>query len=518
MLERKSSRIWVGAVVFVLFCSWEIRGDEVDYGIGNNAAIVSHTLPENPELGSIVNATITVRNTGGTGWSAAQGYSLAITQDTCGLGPALPRLVLPPDYVMPPGGTFVFTLPLVILAEGSCTFEFRMVQEGVEFFGETLSVTMQIEGTQIDPIGTVTSPNPVMNGNFQGPIVLDDKLVFSEGVSNRLHFFEKLSISPGIGNYLFFLTLPQSFLSFDSIIDGPQNTIFISNSNFDVGSGVVYQFNGTNGSLLRTFSNPNGAPNDAFGTRIATASGRLLVGAPGVDAGGENEGAAYLFDADPSSPTYGDLLLTLNNPELHEGSNFGESLAMTADRLLIRSTPYYLFDGDPMSGDFGEIIVKLAGFDALQSGSANQNRNGQTLRAENSIRVEGNRFVITFFTGTEMLELKFDAATGAFLSQTVYPFSVQFDDLIVENEYLIRVDTTARRARLIEGATGKLINIYQLPFPPFDIIRQRASIVGNTVFIRAPDDDIGAVEDAGVVYLFPFTSPQNSAPGWERYN
>lgn len=62
-------------------------------------------------------------------------------------------------------------------------------------------------------------------------------------------------------------------------------------------SGVAYLFDGTTGTPVQIFNNPTPATGDEFGRSVVAVGNTILIGAPRDDAGGENVGAAYLFDA-----------------------------------------------------------------------------------------------------------------------------------------------------------------------------------------------------------------------------
>ena len=88
----------------------------------------------------------------------------------------------------------------------------------------------------------------------------------------------------------------------------------------DDGVSTTYAYS----SLIHVFADPNPATGDLFGEAIATVGTDLLISAPGSSLTGPGDGAAYLFDADPSSPTFGELLTTLTLPDpdsTHEASS-----------------------------------------------------------------------------------------------------------------------------------------------------------------------------------------------------
>ena len=94
--------------------------------VGNQAAFVSQTVKSLMYASEYYNVTVTMKNTGSTTWRTN-------------------RVVLPGD--VPPGGqvTFSFTV-LAPTKAGTYNFQWRMVQEGVEWFGaSTPNVTVSVK-------------------------------------------------------------------------------------------------------------------------------------------------------------------------------------------------------------------------------------------------------------------------------------------------------------------------------------------------------------------------------------
>jgi len=87
---------------------------------------------------------VTLENTGTTTWTSAGNYALAVITDTCGLHPSN-RIALDISDSIATGQqesfSFILNAPA---APTSCTLELRMVQEFVEFFGQTFSETIDI--------------------------------------------------------------------------------------------------------------------------------------------------------------------------------------------------------------------------------------------------------------------------------------------------------------------------------------------------------------------------------------
>ena len=142
-------------------------------------------------------------------------------------------------------------------------------------------------------------------------------------------------------------------------------------------AGAAYLFDGdpaspTFGELLHTFENPNPGVGDKFGVAVAGVSrGRALIGAFRDDVRGVDAGAAYLFDADSQSPTFGTLLHTFENPDPSpsvggQNDEFGHSVLGIGDHVVVGAFRddagatdagvAYLYDARPGSPSFGAVL------------------------------------------------------------------------------------------------------------------------------------------------------------------
>jgi hypothetical protein len=93
------------------------------------------------------------------------------------------------------------------------------------------------------------------------------------------------------------------------------------------GSAYVYDLNGPTPTVPVVLNNPNPVAGDAFGASVAISGERVVVGAPGVDYGTEEDaGKAYAYDLATST-----VPIVLNNPTPNGPRGFGDS----ADRFGI---------------------------------------------------------------------------------------------------------------------------------------------------------------------------------------
>ena len=114
--------------------------------------------------------------------------------------------------------------------------------------------------------------------------------------------------------------------------------------------GQAHLFDATTGALLQTFDDPTVTSFDQFGTSVALSGDRVLIGAPGDDTQGGNVGQAHLFDA-----TTGALLQTFDDPTVTSADLFGGSVALSGDRVLI---------GAPFDDTHGDNVGQAHLFDA----------------------------------------------------------------------------------------------------------------------------------------------------------
>ena len=116
----------------------------------NNAAFVSQSVPASMLAGATANVTVTMRNTGATTWRAADSLFLGSQNPENNATWGGARVALP--ALVSPGGQASFTFQIVApAAPGTYNFGWRMVQEGVEWFGATtpnVAVTVTAPATR----------------------------------------------------------------------------------------------------------------------------------------------------------------------------------------------------------------------------------------------------------------------------------------------------------------------------------------------------------------------------------
>lgn len=219
---------------------------------------------------------------------------------------------------------------------------------------------------------------------------------------------------------------------------------------------------------LATIENPSPAASDGFGAAVAISGSLVAVGTPGDDSGAANAGLVYVFDASAPNPALPQLVVP--NPEPGSGDEFGKSVAITGN-LLVVGVPSD--DGDGV--DSGRAYVfNLAGSTPttpmailLNPSPAAGDRFG------GSVAIVGNRVAIGAAG---------DDATGTD-SGRAYVYDLSSPSPTVP---VLSVDNPT-------AAAG-------------DEFGTAIAISSDRLAVSAPGDDVGA-SNAGVTHLFLLASP-----------
>lgn len=269
-------------------------------------------------------------------------------------------------------------------------------------------------------------------------------------------------------------------------------------------AGAAYLFDGASGELLFAFANPDPSPDDRFGFSVASLDGNVLVGAPTT---GDGPGATYLFDG-----ASGALLQTFINPNEAVGDNFGHAVAAVGTRVLVgshgdssagdRSGIAYLFDGDS-----GSLLHTFRNPDPAPGdwfGFSVAGVADDVLVGAPADDASGDG------AGTAYL---FDGNSGSLLYALANPepaksdffgfsMTAAADKILISAPFDNTGAADAGAAYLFDGASGTLLHSFLNPAPTSsDFFGRSVAFVGENILVGAQGDDAGA-QDAGVAYLF----------------
>jgi len=99
----------------------------------NNAAYVTQSVPTTMYAGEPYNVSVTMRNTGNSTWPAGSTFKLGSQNPQDNMNWGLNRVVLTQSVA--PGAQVTISFTVSAPGPGKWNFQWRMVQEGVEWFG-----------------------------------------------------------------------------------------------------------------------------------------------------------------------------------------------------------------------------------------------------------------------------------------------------------------------------------------------------------------------------------------------
>lgn len=227
-------------------------------------------------------------------------------------------------------------------------------------------------------------------------------------------------------------------------------------------AGAAHVFNAMSGALITTLNNPDATSNDTFGKSVAISGNVAVVGAPGDDPGGATDaGTAHVFNA-----TTGALITTLNSPDPAAFDNFGSSVAIAGELVVVGA----------IAGDSDGV---------MNSGIA----------------------------------YVFDATTGALVSTLSNPTPATLDlfgSSVAISGNVVVVGAPADDPEFLENAgtsyvfnatTGGLISTLSDPAPvDEEKFGHSVGISGNLVVVGTPSDDPGLGSNVGTCFVFNATT------------
>ncbi|NKB20943.1 MAG: PEP-CTERM sorting domain-containing protein [Alphaproteobacteria bacterium] len=283
-----------------------------------------------------------------------------------------------------------------------------------------------------------------------------------------------------------------------------------------VNVGQAHLYNATTGALLQTFNDPNVTTNDQFGGSVSVSGNNVLIGARRDDTNGLDVGQAHLFDA-----TTGALLQTFNDPTPTGGDQFGRSVSISGNNVLV---------GAVSDNTNGPGVGQAHLFDAT-TGALLQTFNDPTPTGADSfgssVAISGNFALVGArhddTSGVDVGQAYlFDATTGALLHTFSDPTPTGLDNFGVS----VAIDGTnvligafgddtngggVGQAYLFDALTGALLQTIDDPTPTTsDEFGVSVSISGNNLLIGGRGDDTSGV-DVGQAHLF--TASVVSEPG-----
>ena len=297
-------------------------------------------------------------------------------------------------------------------------------------------------------------------------------------------------------------------------------------------SGKAYIFDVTTGALLHTIDNPNiyGTPaNDRFGYSTSISGNYAIVGTTGEYQGG---GVVYVFDV-----TTGTLLRTLDNPNAFDtsyGDRFGYSTAISGNYAIVTANA----EDDAGGLDSGKVYIFDVTTGTLLHTLDNPNAYGTSASDYfgTSLAISDTHAIVGAHNEDDASGPAsgnvyiFDVATGALLHTLDDPnaygtghgdyfgvsVSISGNYVIVgahiEDEEPTRTDTGI--AYIFDVTTGALLHTIGNPNAYGTSANDRfgisVSISGNYVIVGAESEDDASGSASGKAYIFELSGPDGA--------
>ena len=160
-------------------------------------------------------------------------------------------------------------------------------------------------------------------------------------------------------------------------------------------SGKAYIFNVTTGALIHTVNNPNPSAGDNFGISVAISGNYVIVGAHQEDDAGTDSGKAYIFRI--PVPSFSSALLhTIDNPNGYDtatGDQFGTSVSISGDYAIVGANT----EDDINGTDSGKAYIYNVTTGALVYTLDNPNPEGTSANDHFgiSVAISGNNAIVS---------------------------------------------------------------------------------------------------------------------------
>jgi len=375
-------------------------------------------------------------------------------------------------------------------------------------------VVYVFDATTGELVATLVNPTPAFSDNFGSSVAVSGNTVVvganrdDTGASNSgsAYLFNATTgeLITTLGN-----PTPASNDNFGSSVSVSGNIVVVGANLDDTGainSGSAYLFNATTGALISTLANPTPASNDNFGFSVAVSGNTVVVGAYGDDTGATDRGSAYLFNA-----TTGTLVTSLANPYSSnlDSYQFGYSVAASGNTVVVGAYK----DNTGYSYDRGGVSVFNATSGALISTLTNPNLTYEDWFGS-SVSVSGNNVVVGAYqddngatnSGSAFI---FNATTGGLVASLTNPTPDDGDGFgfsVAASGNTLLIGDRNGSAYVFNTTTGVLLATLADPTAPLsEDFGISSAISGNIVVVGALYSDIGAT-DSGSVYVFNATT------------
>lgn len=204
-----------------------------------------------------------------------------------------------------------------------------------------------LSGTPGTPVASINNPSPSSNEEFGGAVAISGSSVVvgssrdDKGASNAgsVAVYDLAAVDPGDPVLLIDNPSPTINDYFGGAVAASGSLVAVGAKQDDAGAsnaGTVYVYDITSPTPavpLRVIANPAAQAQDEFGSSLAMSGDLLVVGASKNNTGGDDAGTVYVFNL--ASPTPGIPAHVIDNPAPAVGDWFGYAVALSGDRLVV---------------------------------------------------------------------------------------------------------------------------------------------------------------------------------------
>jgi hypothetical protein len=270
-----------------------------------------------------------------------------------------------------------------------------------------------------------------------------------------------------------------------------------------VEEGEVDIYDSGTGARLRSIVTPAPTSASLFGTSVALSDSLLAVGAPSYDDTSVPvfTGRAYIYN-----PATGALLFTLNSPNPSSTGQFGMSVAMSGDLLVVGAPGNKIGTGSFSSG---AVYVYRASTGALLRTIPNpmpvtSDDFGEAVAIDGNTIVVGSPFYDRLSSTTGGRAFVFNASTGGLISTLFNPtpaYADEFGSSVAVSGGVVVVGAEADdsqgsnvgSAYVFDAATGALRATLNQPASLAEHVGTSVAVNGNVVLVGAPSGVYGKV-------------------------
>lgn len=368
---------------------------------------------------------------------------------------------------------------------------------------------------------TMQSPAPKSRGYFGQNVAFSGEVVVVSEIGATVEgkrYAGEVHVFDSGGNRLTTLKSPEpqvnTVFGYSVAVDGDVIVVgepgYIVNGVHDVGRAYIFT---TEGNLLAILLSPTPDANSRFGGSVAVSGDIVIAGEQNhkvediLDAG-----LAHVFDSE------GNLMLTLESPEPRIGANFGRSLDISGDIIVVGEVTTidndiigpgsaYLFDTD------GNLLTTLKSPDpeSKNFGGHMAIDSDLVVISDSYADVEGNSRVgkVYAFDSDGNLIVTLQSPAPEEMAEFGCSVAVSGNTIVV-GEFKADVDAINEGKVYIFDADGNLLKTIQAPTPQMNaLFGVSVAVSGDVVVVGEEWAAVEGENKAGRAYIFGGT-PQST--------